>query len=202
MSKVIKIKESDVFNIINKLIKEEVQGGQIKVSASSEIGTHPKFDGMRALIKELKSKVQSQLRGSTPYVIVSTPQDGTVKPSKSGNQLTLEVTLAPTKEETRDWFFEIGVAIYSATDSESYSLVEGKVRTMAFDKAKQNFVGVRPQTMFANHFTLNGFTNLNTVSPEKQYSIIFHFLSGVRPEGYQEITNTDSTTSTPEKKPS
>lgn len=202
MKKVIKIKESDILGVINKLIKEETAGGEIKVSATSQIGQHPKFDGMRALIKELKAKVEAQLRGDIPYVIVSTPQAGTVKPSKNGNDLTLQVTLAPTKEEKRDWFFEIGVAIYSATDTESYSLVEGRVRTKAFDKAKESFVGVKPQTMFSNHFKLDGFTDLNAVDKTKQYKLIMCFLSGVRPEGYQEIGGADTTsTAVPDKKP-
>ena len=100
MSKVIKIKESAVLNLITKIITEEV-GGEIKVTASSDLGTHPEFKGLKSLLAQLKTNVERALRGKTSYRIKTTSDMGTVVPKKQGNALVLEVTLIPCEEEKR-----------------------------------------------------------------------------------------------------
>jgi hypothetical protein len=186
MSKVIKIKESAVLNLITKIITEEV-GGEIKVTASSDLGTHPEFKGLKSLLAQLKTNVERALRGKTSYRIKTTSDMGTVVPKKQGNALVLEVTLIPCEEEKRHWFFDGSAAIYSYVNTTSFSETEGKVRTAAMEKATASFIGVQPQEAYPNHIGLGKFTGLNTLEPEKVYKLILKFVVGKRPGGFYDV---------------
>jgi hypothetical protein len=186
MSKLIKIKESEVFRVITKIINEEVVG-EIKVTATNDLGTHPEFKGLKTLLAQLKSNVQTALRGKLPYRIKSNGDDGTVRPIKQGNALGLEVTLIPCEPSKRDWFFDGAAAIYTYINTTSFSLVEGKVRMAAMDKAKNSFIGSQPQELYPNHIGLGKFTGLNTVEPDKKYQLILKFLVGSRPGGFYDV---------------
>jgi len=186
MSKLIKIKESEVFRVITKIINEEAVG-EIKVTATNDLGTHPEFKGLKTLLAQLKSNVQTALRGKLPYTIKSNGDDGTVRPIKQGNALGLEVTLIPCEPSKRDWFFDGAAAIYTYINTTSFSLVEGKVRMAAMDKAKNSFIGSQPQELYPNHIGLGKFTGLNTVEPDKKYQLILKFLVGKRPGGFYDV---------------
>ena len=198
MRKVIKIKESEVLDVITKIISEETVG-EIKVSATSDLGTHPDFTGVKTLLVELRKNVESALRGRTPYMIKTSSTDGTVKPTKQGNALRLEVTLVPCEDSKRHWFFDGSAAIYSYINTTSISLVDQKVRNAVMDKALNDFVGTKPQELYPNHIGLSKFTGLNTLSPEKSYKLILKFLVGTRPGGFYEVGD-DETEAKPEDK--
>lgn len=191
MSKVIKIKESAVLNLITKIITEEV-GGEIKVTASSDLGTHPEFKGLKSLLAQLKTNVERALRGKTSYRIKTTSDMGTVVPKKQGNALVLEVTLIPCEEEKRHWFFDGSAAIYSYVNTTSFSETEGKVRTAAMEKATASFIGVQPQEAYPNHIGLGKFTGLNTLEPDKVYKLILKFVVGKRPGGFYDVEDEES----------
>jgi len=191
MSKVIKIKESAVLNLITKIITEEV-GGEIKVTASSDLGTHPEFKGLKTLLAQLKTNVERALRGKTSYRIKTTSDMGTVVPKKQGNALVLEVTLIPCEQEKRHWFFDGAAAIYSYVNTTSFSEVEGKVRTAAMNKADASFIGSQPQEAYPNHIGLSKFTGLNTNEPEKVYQLILKFVVGKRPGGFYDVEDEES----------
>jgi len=198
MSKLIKIKESEVFRVITKIINEEVVG-EIKVTATNDLGTHPEFKGLKTLLAQLKSNVQTALRGKLPYRIKSNGDDGTVRPIKQGNALGLEVTLIPCEPSKRDWFFDGAAAIYTYINTTSFSLVEGKVRMAAMDKAKNSFIGSQPQELYPNHIGLGKFTGLNTVEPDKKYQLILKFLVGSRPGGFYDVDDEESVATSGEK---
>ena len=195
MRKVIKIKESEVLDVITKIISEETVG-EIKVSATSDLGTHPDFTGVKTLLVELRKNVESALRGRTPYMIKTSSTDGTVKPTKQGNALRLEVTLVPCEDSKRHWFFDGSAAIYSYINTTSISLVDQKVRNAVMDKALNDFVGIKPQELYPNHIGLSKFTGLNTLSPEKSYKLILKFLVGTRPGGFYEVGDDETETKT------
>jgi hypothetical protein len=186
MSKVIKIKESKVLDLITKIITENTVG-EIKVTASSDLGTHPEFKGLKTLLAQLKTNVQTALRGKIPYRVKTTSDEGTVAPKKQGNALVLEVTLIPCEQEKRHWFFDGAAAIYSYVNTTSFSAVEGKVRTAAMNKAETSFIGSQPQEAYPNHIGLSKFTGLNTNEPEKVYQLILKFFVGKRPGGFYDV---------------
>lgn len=197
MKKVIKIKESEVFGMITKIINEQ-SVGEIKVRASSDLGTHPNFDGLKTLLSQLKNNVQAALRGKIPYRIKSNENDGTVRPMRQGNTLMLEVTLIPSEEAKRDYFFDGAAGIYSYINTTSISLVEGKVRMAAMDKARASFIGSKPQELSPNHIWLSKFTGLNTLSPEKVYQLMLKFVCGPRPGGFYDVSDEESPSSSGE----
>jgi hypothetical protein len=191
MSKVIKIKESKVLDLITKIITENTVG-EIKVTASSDLGTHPEFKGLKTLLAQLKTNVQTALRGKIPYRVKTTSDEGTVTPKKQGNALVLEVTLIPCEQEKRHWFFDGAAAIYSYVNTTSFSAVEGKVRTAAMNKAETSFIGSQPQEAYPNHIGLSKFTGLNTNEPEKVYQLILKFFVGKRPGGFYDVGDDES----------
>ena len=157
---------------------------EITITAISEIGTYPEFKGLTILLDQLKENVVYALTGKTPYRIKSNIDDGTVKASKKGNKLMLEVTLIPCEESERHYFFDGAAGIYSYINTTSFSSVEGKVRKAVMEKANVSFSGTQPQEAYPNHIKLKDFTNLNTVEPNKEYKLILKFLVGKRPGGY------------------
>lgn len=193
MRKVIKIKESKVLDVIAKIISEEAVG-EIKVTASSDLGTHPEFKGLKSLLAQLKTNVQSALRGKIPYRVKTTAELGTVVPKKQGGALVLEVTLVPSEEANRHWFFDGAAAIYTYINTTSFSAVEGKVRTAAYEKATASFIGTQPQEAYPNHIGLSKFTGLNTLEPEKVYQLILKFYVGKRPGGFYDVGDDETET--------
>ena len=186
MSKVIKIKESEVFGVIAQIINEQ-SASEIKVTASGELGTYPEFSGLKTLLAQLKNNVQKALRGNIPYVIKSNEALGTILPKKVGGTLSLTVTLIPSEESKRHWYFDGSAGIYSYINTTSISAVNAKVRMSVMDKAQAGFVGSSPIEIYPNTFGLSSFTNLNPTEPNKQYSIILKFLVGLRPGGFYEV---------------
>jgi hypothetical protein len=186
MSKVIKIKESEVFGVITQIINEQ-SASEIKVTASGELGTYPEFGGLKTLLAQLKNNVQKALRGNIPYVIKSNEALGTILPRKVGGTLSLTVTLIPSEESKRHWYFDGSAGIYSYINTTSISAVNAKVRMSVMDKAQAGFVGSSPIEIYPNTFGLSSFTNLNPAEPNKQYSIILKFLVGLRPGGFYEV---------------
>ena len=192
MSKVIKIKESEVFDMITQIINEQ-SASEIKVTASGELGTYPEFSGLKKLLAQLRNNVQKALRGNIPYVIKSNEALGTILPRKVGGALSLTVTLIPSEESKRHWYFDGSAGIYSYINTTSISSVNAKVRMSVMDKAQAGFVGSSPIEIYPNTFGLSSFTNLNPTEPNKQYSIILKFLVGLRPGGFYEVGDEDPT---------
>lgn len=185
MSKILKIKESAVLGVIKKIINEQASS-EITITASNELGTHPGFSGLKELLKELKTNVQNALRGATPYKIKSTSA-GTVKTARQGNQLVLSVTLIPTEESQRHWFFEGAAGIYSYFNTTSMGPLTSAVKLKVMEKARASFPAVQILGLFPDHISLKGFTNLNSVEPTKEYKVIIEYLTANKPEGYQEV---------------
>lgn len=198
MSKLIKIKESEVFRVITKIISEQA-AGEIKVTATNDLGTHPEFKGLKTLLAQLKSNVQRALSGKIPYRIKTDAKTGTVKPSKQGNALSLEVTLIPCEEAQRHYFFDGAAGIYSYINTTSEKAVHSKVRTAVMDKATATFAGAEVQEPYPNHIILRSFTGLNTVEPDKQYKLILKFLVGKRPDGYYDVGDEEPVAASGEK---
>jgi len=198
MSKLIKIKESEVFRVITKIISEQA-AGEIKVTATNDLGTHPEFKGLKTLLAQLKSNVQRALSGKIPYRIKTDAKTGTVKPSKQGNALSLEVTLIPCEEAQRHYFFDGAAGIYSYINTTSEKAVHSKVRTAVMDKATATFAGAEVQEPYPNHIILRSFTGLNTVEPDKQYKLILKFLVGKRPDGFYDVGDEEPVAASGEK---
>jgi hypothetical protein len=138
-------------------------------------------------LAQLKNNVQKALRGNIPYVIKSNEALGTILPRKVGGTLSLTVTLIPSEESKRHWYFDGSAGIYSYINTTSISAVNAKVRMSVMDKAQAGFVGSSPIEIYPNTFGLSSFTNLNPAEPNKQYSIILKFLVGLRPGGFYEV---------------
>ena len=198
MSKLIKIKESEVFRVITKIISEQA-AGEIKVTATNDLGTHPEFKGLKTLLVQLKSNVQKALSGKIPYRIKTDVKTGTVKPLRQGNALSLEVTLIPCEETQRHYFFDGAAGIYSYINTTSVKAVHSKVRTAVMDKATASFADAEVQELYPNLIGLRNFTGLNTVEPDKQYKLILKFLVGKRPGGYQHIGDKEPVAASVEK---
>lgn len=163
---------------------------EIKIIATNELGKDPGFDGLKVLLSKLKVKVEKKLRGNIPYRIKSTIKDGTIIPFRIGNQLRLEVTLIKCEESTRHWFFEAAAGIYSYNNNPSMGPITSAVKLKVMEKARaSSFPSQQILGLFPSHSSLIGFSNLNTGDPNKEYKIVFEFLTAQRPADYVEVVN-------------
>jgi hypothetical protein len=188
MKKVIKIKESNILDIIEKIISEQTQPAaqSIPVVVSDQLGTSPNFDGLKTLIKTLKNDVEKALRGSTPYKIKTNNPGGVAKASIQGTNLKLTLTLESCKEEERDWYFDLALSIYSQVNSNAENVLTAKVMDKAAEKSRA-FTGARGKikVLGRNHIQMDQLPNLDPNDPQKTYNLYIMFISGGRPEGYQ-----------------
>jgi hypothetical protein len=189
MKKVIKIKESNILDLIERVISEQTEptaAQPISVVVSNELGTSPNFDGLKTLIKTLKTDVEKALRGSTPYKVKTNNPGGVAKASIQGSKLKLTLTLEPCKEEERDWYFDLALSIYSQVNSSAENVLTAKVMDKAAEKSRA-FVGARGKikVLGRNHIQMDQLPNLDPSDPQKTYNLYIMFVSGGRPEGYQ-----------------
>lgn len=189
MKKIKKIKESRVLDIINKLINEQT-GGEIVVEAIGSFGDAPKFDGLRTLMRDLKSRVERALRGTTPYIIK--PQsNGMIAKAKrtTGNELSLSVTLAPAKEEDRHWYFDGAIAIYSTITQDNTDYIKSTLLSKVGEKMK-GFSGSEKTAinLGRNHLGLDSFGALDPANPDKRFKMFIHYAAAKRPFGYDDVT--------------
>jgi len=204
MKKVIKIKESAVLDIIGKIILEQATAVATKeVPASGEIGTTPTYDGLKTLLKTLKINVEKELRGGTPFKV----KNGGVKFGRSGNSLTVSVSLEQCVEEQRYWYFDVAGAVFSyATDDTSLrSALDNKL----IDKARY-FGGIannKKHLLKTNFIDLSALKGIDPKEPEKAFKLLVGYVVGEMPEGVQALAGEDpiakvqdTAAVTPEKK--
>lgn len=189
MKKVIKIKESKVLEIIDSIINEQStpSGGQtISVSATNQLGTYPQFDGLKTLAKDLKSNVEKALRGSTPYRIKNDDPNGVAIARIQGSALKLIITLVPCKQEERDWYFDLSLAIYSEINTDGFKILSARVMEKAAQRG-QAFVGAQGkiESLGRNHIQLDQLPNLDPKNPNKTFNLYVIYIAGARPSGYQ-----------------
>ena len=189
MKKVIKIKESKVLEIIDNIISEQgvATGGQpVSVSASSQLGTYPQFDGLKTLAKDLKANVEKALRGATPYRIKNDDPNGVAIARIQGSALKLIMTLIPCKEEERDWYFDLSLAIYSQINTDGFKVLSAKLMEKATARG-QAFVGAQDkiESLGRNHIQLDQLPNLDPNNPNKTFNLYIIYIAGGRPKGYQ-----------------
>ncbi len=189
MKKVIKIKESEVLGIIETIINEQATpetAQQKVVVVSNPLGTAPNFDGLKTLIRTLKSDVEKNLRTAVPYKIKTNNPEGVAKASIQGSNLKLAITLLPCKEEERDWYFDLALSIYSQVNTNSENILTAKVMDKAAEKSRA-FTGARGKikVLGRNHIQMDQLPNLDPSNPEKTYNLYIMYVSGGRPEGYQ-----------------
>jgi hypothetical protein len=190
MKKVIKIKESNVLDIINNIISEQETGATpVVVNVTNQIGTAPNFDGLKSLMQELKTKVEQTLRGNVPYSIKVDPKTGVANASNAGGSLKLSVTLTPTTEEDRDWYFDSSLAIYSAINTDSLDYLKSKVLNKAANKG-QAFAGSEDKVnvLGKNTITLSNFQGLDPNDAAKIYKLYLVYIGAKRPEGFQDTS--------------
>lgn len=199
MKKVIKIKESAVLDIIGKIILEQATAVATKeVPASGEIGTTPTYDGLKTLLKTLKTSVEKELRGGTPFKV----KNGGVKFGRSGNSLTVSVSLEQCVEEQRYWYFDVAGAVFSyATDDTSLrSALENKL----IDKARY-FGGIannKKHFLKTNFIDLSALKGIDPKEPEKAFKLLVGYIVGEMPEGVQALAGEEpiaKATETPAK---
>jgi hypothetical protein len=186
MKKVIKIKESKVLEIIDNIINEQASQS-ISVSASNQLGTYPNFDGLKTLAKDLKENVERALRGSTPYRIKTDNPNGVAIARIQGSALKLIITLVPCKEEDRDWYFDLSLAIYSEMNTpDGFTVMTAKVMEKAA-KRGQAFIGSQGkiESLGRNHIQLDQLPNLDPNKPTKVFNLYVIYIAGARPKGYQ-----------------
>lgn len=188
MKKVIKIKESNILDIIEKIINEQATPAAqpTSVVVSGQLGTSPNFDGLKNLIKTLKIDVEKALRGATPYKIKTNNPGGVAKATIQGSNLKLTLILEPCKEEERDWYFDLALSIYSQVNSNAENVLTAKVMDKAAEKSRA-FTGARGKikVLGRNHIQMDQLPNLDPSDPQKTYNLYIMFISGGRPEGYQ-----------------
>jgi hypothetical protein len=188
MKKVIKIKESAVLDIIGKIILEQATAVATKeVPASGEIGTTPTYDGLKTLLKTLKTNVEKELRGGTPFKV----KNGGVKFGRSGNSLTVSVSLEQCVEEQRYWYFDVAGAVFSyATDDTSLrSALDNKL----IDKARY-FGGIannKKHLLKTNFIDLSALKGIDPKEPEKAFKLLVGYVVGEMPEGVQALAGED-----------
>ena len=184
MKKVIKIKESAVLGIINKIMLEQATAVATKeVPVSGEIGTTPTYDGFKTLLKTLKINVEKELRGGTPFKV----KNGGVKFSRSGNSLNISVALEQCADEQRYWYFDIAGAIFSyATDDASLrSALDNKL----IDKARY-FGGIpnsKKHLLKTNIIDISALKGIDPKAPEKTFTMLVGYVVGEMPEGVQAL---------------
>ena len=186
MKKVIKIKESKVLEIIDNIINEQTSQS-ISVSASNQLGTYPNFDGLKTLAKDLRTNVETALRGSTPYRIKTDNPNGVAIARIQGSALKLIITLVPCKEEDRDWYFDLSLAIYSEFNTpDGFKVLSAKVMEKAAQRG-QAFVGSegKIESLGRNHIQLDQLPNLDPNKPNKVFNLYVIYIAGARPKGYQ-----------------
>lgn len=192
MKKVIKIKESAVLGIINKIMleqspdfapNEQTTGEKWGIPVSGEIGTYPTFDGFKTLLKTLKIKVEDQLREGKPFKVVN----GGTKFSRSGNSLTITVSLEQCEEQERYWYFDLAGAVFSyATDDTSLrSALDNKL----IDKARY-FGGIandKKHLLKTNFIDISTLKGIDPKAPEKAFKLLVGYVVGEMPEGIQTL---------------
>ncbi len=186
MKKVIKIKESKVLEIIDNIINEQASQS-ISVSASNQLGTYPNFDGLKTLAKDLRTNVETALRGSTPYRIKTDNPNGVAIARIQGSALKLIITLVPCKEEDRDWYFDLSLAIYSEINTpDGFKVLSAKVMEKAAQRG-QAFVGSQGkiESLGRNHIQLDQLPNLDPKKPNNVFNLYVIYIAGARPKGYQ-----------------
>ena len=188
MKKVIKIKESAVLDIIGKIILEQATAVATKqVPASGEIGATPTYDGLKTLLKTLKTNVEKELRGATPFKV----KNGGVKFGRSGNSLTVSVSLEQCADEQRYWYFDVAGAVFSyATDDSSLrSALENKL----IDKARY-FGGIpnsKKHLLTTNFIDISTLKGIDPKEPEKAFKLLVGYVVGEMPEGVQALAGED-----------
>lgn len=189
MKKVIKIKESKILEIIDKVINEqgETTGTQpVTVSAASQLGTYPQFDGLKTLAKDLRTNVEKALRGSIPYRIKNDNPNGVAIARIQGSALKLIITLVPCKEEERDWYFDLSLAIYSQINTDGLKVLSSKLMEKAAQRG-QAFIGAQNkiENLGRNHIQLDQLPNLDPNNPTKTFNLYVIYIAGAKPQGYQ-----------------
>lgn len=191
MKKIIKIKESNILDIVGKIIEEEVTNQkQIVISASDSLGVSPSFDGTKNLMNSLKQKVERALRGGTPYKVVPDSRGNVAIATKDGGNLKLEVTLVETTEKDRHWYFDCSVAILSELKKESEDILRAKLVEKAGLRG-QTFRGSKIQNLGLNSIGLSGFKNLDPNAPDKIFILYILYIVGSRPVNYQDVMGDD-----------
>lgn len=197
MKKVIKIKESKVLDILNKVINEQSVASQsVVVGASNTLGTSPNFDGLKTLVKNLKNNIEKTLRGSKPYRIVPNANGNIASAKKEGGALRLDVTLTPCKEQERDWYFDCSLAIYSEVNTNSVDILRAKVTDKAATRGL-SFVGSekKVRVLGENTITLTSFKNLDPNNPDKIFKLFIVYIGALRPQGHQDVLDDSDETS-------
>lgn len=203
MKKVIKIKESAVLGIINKIMLEQspdfeqnkqTTGEKWGIPVSGEIGTYPTFDGFKTLLKTLKIKVEDQLREGKPFKVVN----GGTKFSRSGNSLTITVSLEQCEEQERYWYFDLAGAVFSyATDDTSLrSALDNKL----IDKARY-FGGIandKKHLLKTNFIDISTLKGIDPKAPEKAFKLLVGYVVGEMPEGVQALAGEEPIAKAPE----
>lgn len=199
MKKIVKLKESKVLEIVNKIINEETAPGQpIAITASGTLGVAPTFEGLKQIQKDLRTKVTNALRGNTPYKIKTDNPDGLARCGKSGdNGFSMTITLIPAQEADRDWFFDTALGVYSYVNSGAVDIFRAKVNDLASRKGA-NFEGAENKvTVLAkNIIPFRNFTGLNPNEPDKEYKMFIVYIGAKKPDGYVPLYNDDDVKTT------
>lgn len=193
MKKVYQIKESEIFKIITNLISEENQSNKT-VYVSGTIGQSPKYDGLKALFKKFKTTVESELRSEGPYCIINGSTK--VQRGSGANEIMLQLTLEPCKEEERHSFFDLAGAIYSYDHSQNSSNTRAAVFRSLGDKAKM-FTGTKEggvRILKTNTVGLVGIKDIDPKNPEKQYTLHIGYIAGIKHEDYSELSPAETPT--------
>lgn len=196
MKKVYQIKESEIFKIITNLISEETQSNKT-VYVSGTIGQSPKYDGLKALFKKFKTTVESELRSEGPYCVINGSTK--VQRGSGANEIMLQLTLEPCKEEERHTFFDLAGAIYSYDHSQNSSNTRAAVFRSLGDKAKM-FTGTKEggvRILKTNTVGLVGIKDIDPKNPEKQYTLHIGYIVGIKADDYSELGPAE----TPAEKP-
>ncbi len=188
MKKIVKIKEYQVLEIIDKLIAEQASGANEKTvsAAIGNLGTHPTFEGIRDLAKELKKNVESVLR-SSPYK--TDPSKGALVASRNGeNGLRLTVNLISCAETERLWYFDGAIAIYNNINSDADAKFKSQVNLRASQKA-QGFAGSENKVIVIskNTISLEKIKNLNPATPDVPYKLYILLIGAGKPAGYLDL---------------
>ena len=184
MSKIIKISENELMEVVQKVIAEQT-ANDLSLTITGDFGqADKKFNLLEKFVQDFTTTVNQQLQGETPYKIRLLKKGNqvglTTDHGKVGDSFFVKVSLKPCKEEERYYYFTCSAAIYS--EAVDYRFLESEVRMHASRKA-ENFRSDKIYSLGSDFFDLSalGFTDLNITNPDKKYKLVMFYFAGTAP---------------------
>jgi hypothetical protein len=181
-NRIIKLTESELFELVNKVIAEQTANDST-ITVAGEFGQiNNQFGALKTFVEEITNKVNQKLQGETPYIVrlikKSTHTGISSEHGKSGDQFFMKINFAPTDEKNRYYYFTCAAAIYS--EAVDYTHLDSEVGRKAVRKT-DSWPAEKIYSLGMDLYDLKDFQNLNPAAPDKKYKLLIKYYAGTKP---------------------